>query len=138
MIIRGATEKDLPCCESLLKLPEFEFYEGGYPDAGFLKNYLEKDYFLVAEEDEKIIGCIIGEPLKANGVIIWYFVIDRKLRGGGIGKMLISAFEKKANENGKEWILLQCPLDSEDSKNFYRKRRYNEGKPMVEFEKEFK
>ena len=66
MIIRDATKKDLLACKKLLNIPEFEFPNEGYPDIPYLKDYLEKDFFLVAEEENKII--IISETLSDYSV----------------------------------------------------------------------
>ena len=135
MIIRDATKKDLPQCEKLIKIPEFEFCEGGFPDIPFLSNYLEKDFFLIAEEDNKILGCVIGEKLKSKVIMIWYLVVDSSIRGKGIGNQLMNEFEKRAKQNGFEWSLLQAPLESSKTLEFYQKNGYNKGKSFIEYNK---
>ena len=135
MIIRDANEKDLHVCERLLHLPEFKFPNGEFPSVDNLEDFLEKDYFLVAEDEERIIGCIIGEPLKVKSVLIWYLVIDQERRGEGIGKKLLQNFEKKMRRKNLEWLYLQTQAATS---GFYAKNNYQKGQQLQEFSKQLK
>jgi len=66
MLIRSAKIEDLTAVEKLLNVPEFRFPDGEFPALDFLKIYLDEDFFLVAEDDGKLIGAIFGEPLKGG------------------------------------------------------------------------
>jgi len=100
-----------------------------------LEDFLEKDYFLVAEDEERIIGCIIGEPLKVKSVLIWYLVIDQERRGEGIGKKLLQNFEKKMRRKNLEWLYLQTQAATS---GFYAKNNYQKGQQLQEFSKQLK
>lgn len=134
MVIRPSEKKDLLVCEKLLHLPDFRFADGKYPDVEFLEKYLDDDYFLVVEIDEKIIGCIFGEPIKANGVFIWYFVVEEKHRNKGIGTKLFSEFEKRSRKNGIKWFNLYANSNKKTI-NFYSKNGLYIGKPYIECKK---
>ena len=66
MTIRSAKIEDLVQIEKLLSVPEFRFPDGGFPVFDFLKIYLDEDFFLVAEDNDKVVGAILGEQLKAG------------------------------------------------------------------------
>ena len=135
MIIRDALKKDLPECERIIQIPELKFCNNGYPNNYFLHNYLEKDYFLVAEENNKIIGFILGEKLKSDYIIIWYLAVDKNHRGNGIGSRLLDEYEKRAKANGFKWAMLQSHLDSKKNMEFYQKKEYHRGKSFVDYAK---
>ena len=95
-MIRPATKEDLPACEQIGQIKEFKNpYEEYANDAKFMENYLDENFFLVAEDDDEIIGYIIGEELKGKGVMIWYVTVKEKMRGKGVGKKLLLEFEKR-------------------------------------------
>lgn len=133
--IRNAVKEDLLQCEKLGQIEEFKLASGGWLDAKFLENYISPDYFLVAENNNQIIGYLIGEPLKGNGVMLCFLVVKENMRKKGIGKKLLKEFEKRCRENGAEWILLYAPTFNEGTVMFYKKRGYNQGKSFFEFNK---
>jgi len=135
MLIRPAEKIDLKECERLLRIEEFKWPEGNYPYKNYLKQYLDKDYFLVAEENGKIVGCLFGEPLKGKLAILWYFAVDKKFRNKGIGTKLLSRFEANCKKDGDRWIILYTYSLSKKSLKFYKKRRYHLGNKFVEIEK---
>ena len=136
MQIRKAKLKDLPQCVKLLHLPEFVFTNKECLDLEDLEVYLDSGLFFVAEENSKIIGCIFGEKMKGEIAMLWYFTIDKKRRGQGIGQKMISHFENECRKQEIEWILLYSPKENPRSSKFYRKMNYDKGKPYIEFNKE--
>jgi len=136
MKIRGATKKDLRQCEKILKINEFRFSDRSYPNSEFLINYLNKNYFLIIEENNEIKGCLIAEPLKAYNVIIWFIAIKAEYKGKGLGKKLLSEFEKRCKNKGIKYIILYCPTSSKSSNIFYKKKKYIKNKSFFEFNKE--
>lgn len=134
MKIRDVTEEDLSLCQTLLRIPEFTLADGSYPDVCFLKKYLEPDYFLAAEQNGEIVGCIVGERLKANYTVVWYLAVREDQRGNGLGKGLLAEYERRAKLNGLEWVFLQAPLTFSETVEWYR-RCYSEGRPLIEFTK---
>ncbi len=135
MIIRSAKIEDLTQVEKMLSVPEFRFPDGEFPFFDFLKIYLDEDFFLVAEDDGKLIGAIFGEPLKGGLGAVWYFVVDDSCRGKGVGGDLYNEFEKRVKNRGVEWILAYVN-DNEKAVNFYKKNGYNTGHKFVEMNKE--
>ncbi len=138
MIIRPALKRDLIECGKLGDIPEFELPGGGHIDKKFMENYLDKNFFLVAQENSKIIGYIVGEPLKGGGVIVWYMTIKKGNQGKGFGKKLLSEFEKRCRQNGRNYIELYGPLSNKKTLGFYEKMKYVRGRTFFEFVKEFK
>lgn len=136
MIIRSAKIKDLPICERLLKIPEFKLASsGGYMTVKFLKMFLDKDFFLVAEENKEVVGCLIGDPTKAKVVIVWFFVVENKLRGKGVGTKLLKQFEKNCKKRKMRWVVLYSPAWLKANIKFYQKKKYHLGYQYLEFEK---
>jgi ribosomal protein S18 acetylase RimI-like enzyme len=136
MLIRKAGKKDLIQCENLVRIPEMRLATGGFFDRFFLEKYLDENYFLVAEDEGSVVGLIFGEPVKANGAIIWMIAVDEKIRGKGIGSRLLKAFEKKVKKIGIQWIVLYGYQKNPKVLKFYRKHKFCEGVKNVEFVKD--
>ena len=135
--IRPAARKDLSACEKLGKIREFRMPTGNYFKIPYLKYYLNKNLFLVAEKNNSIIGLLIAEPIQAKGALLWFFTVKKSDRGKGIGKKLIKEFERNCGKLGIEWIILHAPLENKLTGKFYKKAGYAKGKNLVEFEKLF-
>lgn len=138
MIIRPAVKSDMKNVEKLLRLPELSTATGQYLSAKVISGYIDKMYFLVAEENKEVIGTIIGERLKNNGIMIWMFVVKKEIREKGVGSALLKKFENNMSTEKRDWAILYAPAKSIKSINFYKKRGYNKGKLHVEFLKFFK
>ncbi len=136
MNIRPATENDLQACEELSKIEEFRFADGGYPSKEFYSAYLDATYFLVAEENNEVIGFVVGEGLKHNLVMLWFLTVEESKRSQGIGKKLYEAFKENVEKLGSKHILLYSPTSNKRSHNFYRKLGFFEGATAIEFLKE--
>ena len=136
MEIRNAKESDLDECEKLLSTKEFEFAAGGFSKKDFLKGYIEDNYFLVLEDNNKIVGLAIGEQLKNKVAILWFLAIDKNQRGFGHGTALLKEFENKMKNKRNKWILLYGLEENPKTLNFYIKNKYNKGKSQTEFTKE--
>lgn len=132
MLIRPAQKKDLAACAKVFCVPEVREAGGEYLAPEFLANYLDADYFLIAEEAGTIQGAIFGEPLRGRGAIVHNLVVAEKLRGAGIGSALLEKFEAKARANKLDWILLYAPLSDVSTCNFYRGRGYRGENHLVE------
>jgi len=137
MNIRSCKTSDLKKCEDLCNSPELFYPNGGHFTAGHLKNFLSKKYFLVAEEDNKVIGLIFGEKLKAGGSIVWIVVVDKKYRGKKIGSKLLKEFEKNAKQDGCTWIVLYAATKNKNTVEFYKKHKYDIGKKYIECAKDW-
>ena len=135
MKIRNAKRRDLESCARLLDIPEFEFPEGGRPDVDFLQQYLGKDFFLVAEKEDTIIGCIFGEKLRGYIALIWFIVVDETMRGEGVGTQLLSEFEERCKRRGIGWTILYASTTDRIPLSFYEMSGYNRGSTLIEMNK---
>jgi len=136
MNIRGANKEDLQQCEEILKIDKFKFSDGSYPNTEFLINYINENYFLVIEDKGEIQGCLVAEPLKTYNIMLWFIAIKKEFRGKGLGKKLISEFEKRCKKRGIGYIVLYCPILNKSSIDFYNKNGYSQDKCFFEFNKE--
>lgn len=111
---------------------------GEYYTKAFLKEYLDKNFFLIAENNHKVIGCIFGEMVRGKGAIVWVIVVSEKRRGSGTGSKLLKAFEKHCKNLKIQWIILYAPQNKNKTCEFYQKHQFNKGIASVEFVKELR
>lgn len=136
MIIRKATPKDLKQCEEISQIPELELdYYGNRPNVKYLKQFLDQ-LFLVAIENNKVVGYIMGEKNKSKFIFLNLIAVDKKQRGKGIGKLLLKEFENRAKKMKFENIGLISPKWNKKTSKFYKKNRYFEMKHYAYFTKE--
>jgi len=131
--IRKAREKDLPACARILHTREVAGASNWYPTPRVLKGCLGK-YFLVAEEEGRILGCSVVEPLK-HGVIGWWFAVRKDARRKGVGSALLRELERTAKKDGKYFFLIYSKVGSQ-AVRFYRKRGYERGQDFTELIKQ--
>jgi ribosomal protein S18 acetylase RimI-like enzyme len=134
--IRPCIKDDLKQCEAIFNLPELSDTTGDNLSAKYLENFLDEKYFLVAEEENKVLGAIYGEPLKTDGVMLWSIAVLSSCRGKGTGHSLLEAFEKNAIADKKKWIILHAPAEKEATIDFYKKHNYTMGNNFTEFAKD--
>lgn len=132
MEIRPCIKADLAQCENIFNLPELADISGDKLSAKYLESLLNKKYFLVAEEGNKILGAIYGEPIKTGGIMIWYLAVLSSYRRKGIGHKLIEKFEKNAISDNKSWVILYAPAESDATLDFYKKHNYAIGNKFIE------
>lgn len=137
LIIRIPNTKDLKKCEELLDSRELKSPGGEVCDEKELISHLEENYFLVAELDNEVVGCLIAERLIQNGAMIWYIVVNPKYRGHNIGTRLLESFEDGVQKEEITWIILYSDLKNKKTVNFYKKNKYFNGNKCVEFMKKF-
>lgn len=93
-----------------------------------LKSFENKDsHFLVAEDDEKIIGYIIGKTalneykIKNKAGHIQSFYVMKKYRGTGVGKELYNSLIKWFKEKKCDHLDLDVYATNKKSVNIYKK-----------------
>lgn len=136
MEIRKVKISDFEECIKLLQDENLEGINGEYFKLEWLYDYLEDGLFLVAEEDDKIIGVAFGEYLKTDGVMLWMITVEKNHRNKGIGKLLLKEFENMCIERKRTWIILYA-TDDENTIKFYKKNNYGFGKKCIEAKKNF-
>lgn len=151
MIIRKATLDDFNEILRLnLKLFNFERQYTKTYNLNWTYSKIGKDYFqkritekngimFVAVENKTIIGYICGyvgnfpyrKPPEIAEIDNMY--VEEGFRRSGIGKKLVSYFEKKAKKKGAKRIKVEALAGNLIGKNFYKKRGLKEA--TVYFEK---
>ena len=135
IIIRKAQVSDIPGVMKLLKTTDFIDQETSYNNPKYFRRSVEEGIFFVAEFGNKIVGMIHGELLICNGAVIWYFAVSENLRGQGIGKQLLEAFETGCKSKGTKWIFGSGDIKWK-TMNFYKKNGYEFGDTYIEFMKD--
>lgn len=99
VIIRNATEKDCQDCFELSKVPELLSPTGdSVPVFWFQAILKEKQILIVAEENKKVVGFIMGERLAGNVAIAHLMTVAETHRGKGIGRKLMEAFDAECRK----------------------------------------
>lgn len=103
MKIRTAKPEDVKRCLALQKTYNEKFWKA----KDFLNASRDKDtIFLVAEENNNIIGCILGSInlVKRDEAYLQETRVDKKERRQGIGTKLVDSFCKAAKKKGVKEI----------------------------------
>jgi ribosomal-protein-alanine N-acetyltransferase len=116
----------------LVEIDHACFPEGiAYPEEE-MQSFLEMPsaITLVAAEDKKILGFVIGDRFhsrrwsRAMGRIITIDVVP-EAQGAGVGDKLISAVEEKLREAGCDYVSLEVAVDNPRALRFYKKHGYS-------------
>ncbi|MFH1064585.1 MAG: GNAT family N-acetyltransferase [Candidatus Woesearchaeota archaeon] len=125
---------DCKRCAELSEIDELKTAGGKFLPEGYFKIFVDDDeLFFVAEEEGKLLGYILGEPMKGNMAFLGLLTADKGSRGKGIGKKLIAAFRNKCDEKGLKFILLYAPKFNENTIEFYNKCQFTQGKEYINF-----
>jgi len=81
----------------------------------------DPDLFLVAEQENRIIGSVIGGYDGRRG-LIYHLAVDAHFRGQGIGSRLMDEVEHRLRVKGCLKSYLLVTEDNLDVKNYYQKR----------------
>ena len=130
--ILSATKADMKACEWLGKFKEFREASGDYVNAEFLSHYISNNFFLIAKNNQELVGYLVAEKLKAGGAVIWYLAVKPKYRGQGFGHELMLEFEKRCRKNKIEWILLHA-LKNKVTIKFYQSLGFSGGEQEQEY-----
>ena len=122
--IHDAREKDLPHCEILSRTQELRTPEGEYPTIQYLRTFIGKGLFLVAESNSRIIGYLAAEIL--NGAIAYLncLVVEPAFRQKGVGTLLISEIKKRFVCNNLKMVFFFAPLSNSESLIFYERNGF--------------
>lgn len=87
------------------------------------KQAMDDGLFLVAEEDDSVVGTVMAGYDGHRGWI-YYLTVDPGLRGNGIGKALMGEAEGRLAERGCPKVNLQIRTGNQDVIAFYRHLGY--------------
>ena len=80
----------------------------------------DPDLFLVAVDNDKIMGTVIGGFDGRRG-LIYHLAVEHAYRKRGIGKMLMAEVERRLKAKGCQRSYLLVKHDAHDVIEFYRK-----------------
>ena len=93
--------------------------------------HMNEDLFIVALDDDRIIGYIVGEieimgrkesPKKAGHVL--NIAVRGEYQGKGVGTMLLDEVEKRFRTKGANIAYLEVRESNENAQKIYRHRGY--------------
>lgn len=129
--IRRGEFSDIKDCIPLSRTPEFSIKDLPEKEINnYIKEFLKKGIFLIAEENKKVKGYLIAEKMLNNHLWIDGIVVDKKERGKGIGKRLLSHL-KKIKKNKRFYLM--APQKNKKTINFYEKFGMKKGDKFIEF-----
>jgi ribosomal protein S18 acetylase RimI-like enzyme len=81
----------------------------------------DPDLFLVAEENGRIIGTVIGGYDGRRG-LLYHLAVNAPFRGRGIGSRLMDEIEARLRAKGCLRCYLMVLVDNEEAMRYYKKR----------------
>ena len=136
VLIRLAKTEDCKECCKLSQIKELSVADGSYVSEDYFKVMTEEDeMFFVAEEEGKIVGYVLGEPMKDSLAFLSLLTVEKALRGKDIGKRLLAKLEEQCKKKKLNPIILYAPKFNENTIVFYNKQGYMQGEDYVQFMK---
>ena len=84
----------------------------------------DPDLFLVAEEDGRIIGSVIGGYDGRRG-LLYHLAVAGDFRHRGLGGQLLDEVERRLRDKGCLKCYLMVTLDNPEVERFYQKRGWH-------------
>ena len=100
----------------------FNFFYETYPNG-----------FIVAEKDHKIIGFLIGVPMKPEKGKILMLSVPENYRRQGIGSKLLSEYTRSIVNKNIKTLELEVRVDNKKAIKFYEKCGFKKKKKLVKF-----
>lgn len=85
----------------------------------------DPDLFLVAEDDGRLIGTVIGGYDGRRG-IVYHLAVDGAYRGHGIGTALMDEVERRLKDKGCLRCYLLVTPDNPEAMRYYEKRGWSQ------------
>ncbi len=119
--LRSVNLRDL---EQIYKI-EVESFKYPYPFE-YLKVllFLAGEFFIVAEENNKVIGYAVGVLEKNNVGHIVSIAVSRDYRGRGIGRKLLEELERRLKNKGAKDFKLEVRISNRIAISLYTKLGY--------------
>ena len=101
------------------------FKRGDRLDLAEVQTRLAKGAFILAEQDEVMVGCVYVEP-GAERAYIGLLSVEPLLQGSGLGKRLMNAAEEYCRAAGCSFVDLRVVNLRTELPPFYRKLGYEQ------------
>ncbi|MGU8984642.1 GNAT family N-acetyltransferase [Clostridium perfringens] len=116
-VIRFANQKDLKATM------EFDLHK----NEEVISNKIDMKEVIVAELDNKVVGCLKIEYIWTHIPFISYIVVKDGLRGSGIGGSLLNFLEEYLKkEKNSEFLLSSSMTDATKAKKWHIRRGFEE------------
>ena len=127
--IRVATSADAARITAVINAA-FRIAEGFFIDANRINEAevdesLAKGDFLLAENGEKLLGCVYVE-MRETRSYLGLLSVDPECQQGGLGSLLMNEAEQYCRERGSQFMDILIDQLREDLPQFYKKRGYTE------------
>jgi N-acetylglutamate synthase-like GNAT family acetyltransferase len=136
-IIRPANNKELEQVKELVHCPELANAAENFFNTHIISEYLEDGYFFVAEKEGIIVGTILGEAIKGNGLLLKVFSVKERYREQGIGTQLFKTLEKKCKETNIKWMVSYISVKNMKTTSFFRDASFQKGQLFREHIKNY-
>jgi ribosomal protein S18 acetylase RimI-like enzyme len=127
--IRVATSADAAAITAVInaafRIAEGFFIESKRITEAEVEESLEKGAFLLAENAEKLNGCVYVE-MRGTRSYLGLLSVDPECQQGGIGSLLMNEAERYCRERGSQFMDILIVHLREDLPSFYKKRGYTE------------
>ena len=109
---------------------------GRSDEVGEIKKKLQRDpdLFLVADEESRIVGTVIGGYDGRRG-LIYHLAVDGSFRRQGIGSRLMEAVEARLRSKGCIRCYLMVTRDNEEAMQYYQRHGWERMDFVVPFAK---
>jgi len=135
--IRPFTMEDYEAIYALWQdaAPDIAIRPSDEPDEIRKKLERDPDLFLVAEEEGRVVGVIMGAWDGRRGWL-HHLAVERAWRGRGIATALLGAVEERLRVKGCLKLNLLVARDNERARRLYQQLGYSEMTPFVAMGKE--
>jgi predicted N-acetyltransferase YhbS len=125
-MIRPATKADAPAIARVINEAfevEREFRKGERTSVGQIIELLERDTFLVAEQEGRIVGAV---DVRTAGAVGYFgmLAVDAEMRGAGLGRALLEAAEEHCRLAGCSTMTLSTGEDRKELIPWYERLGY--------------
>ncbi len=132
--VRLGAAGDCETCAQLSRIDELDNPGADHVPAEFFEAHIDDDeMFFVAEVDGRVVGFVVGQPMKGDWAYITLLAVDPRTRGQGVGRLLVDAILKRCEDLRFGYVTLFAPKFNKKTLGFYRSRGFIEGKDHVQF-----
>lgn len=134
MMIRKAKLADCKQVWEMCKIPQLVNPSGEPPKLWWIKSFvMEKQLFLIAEQNDEIIGFIFGERTTGDVGYLWCMAVKKEFQGRNLGKKLLKMAEQEFKKRNIRVIVCYGFAESKKVINMLKKFKYEQGRKYYEF-----